>query len=300
MTGFAFGISTTAAGLTLAYLAFAPTPAIVGQTVNLRNIVTIAVPPGLAERARTAAPVHVGDVVATGAKSAVGVRLADDTLFSIGADARVQIDSFIYDPSRSASRMSLNFIRGAFRFVSGKATHAYPGQAAIRTPAATIGIRGTVVTGVIGPEALAYYRQANPNAAGSAADAETATLIILSDAGDGGSESGGVDVTAGGKVTALRQAGQALYFPRRGADPAPPVFLDRQLRGTIERRAEPPGFERNLAPGQARDARAQGAASGNGQQPNAGPPNADQNGGASPSGPIGGMPGPGPGGGPPR
>ena len=313
MTAITTGLTAAAAGLALVYLAAPPSKPVresVGITTNVRNIVTTAVPPGAARRVGTKDPVHVGDVISTGVQSAVGVRLADQTLFSIGANARVGIDAFVYDPSRAASRMSLTFMKGAFRFVSGKATHAYPGQEAIRTPVATIGIRGTVVTGVIGPEALAYYRRANPSIAQAPTDAETATLIILSDAGDGDPQSGGIDITAGGKVTALRKAGQALYFPRRGADPAPPIMLDPQLRGTIERRAEPPGFERNLGPGQARDARAQeqangngrqqpGAGQGNGRQGNGGPGNGGQNGGP-PGGPPGGMTGPGPGGGPPR
>ena len=304
MTAMTTGLTAAVAGLALFYLAANPAGSAresVGVTTNVRNIATISVPPGAAQRLAVRATVHVGDFISTGARSAVGVKLADQTLFSIGANARVGIDAFVYDPSRSASRVSLSFLKGAFRFVSGKSTHAYPGQEAIRTPAATIGIRGTVVTGVIGPEALAYYRQINPENAQSPADAETATLIILSDAGDGDAGLGGIDITAGGNVIALRKAGQALYFPRRGGDPAPPVMLDPQFRRMIERRAEPPGFERNFGPRQAPDARAPRQESGNGrQQPNGGQGGTPPNSGPAPAGPTGGMPGPGPGSGPPR
>ncbi len=300
MYRFALALPVCIAGLAVMSLAAAPTAPVaesVGVTINVRNLATIAAPPNAPRPLRDKASVRVRDVISTGARSAVGVRLADETLFSVGANARVEIDAFVYDRTRSASRMSLNFIKGAFRFVSSKATHAYPGQNAITTPIGVIGIRGTVVTGVIGPEALAYYRKANPDVAQTPTDAETATLIILSDAGEGDPASGGIDVIADGKVTALRKAGQALYFPRRGDRPDPPIFLDPQLRGVIERGAEPPGFERNLRPGQGPDARAQGPGNNNGPQPRGGQGPGGQNDGPSPGQP-GGMQGSGPGAGP--
>ncbi len=215
----------------------------VGAAASVRNIATLESPPAAAARLRVNAPLHQRDIIGTGAKSAAGIKLADGTLFSIGANARVSIDDFVYDADRSASKMTINFLKGAFRFVSGKPTHAYPGQAAIKTPAATIGIRGTVVTGVIGPAALDYYRAADPALGQQDQADETATLIILSDTG--GEEGGGIDVTVGDVVTPLRRVGQALYFPRRGSPARPPFMVAPELRGQIERGAEPRNFSRN-------------------------------------------------------
>ncbi|OYY91748.1 MAG: hypothetical protein B7Y45_01905 [Sphingomonas sp. 28-66-16] len=228
-------------------LAAAP-PETVGSIVAVRNDATIATPPATPVKAAMKAPVHQRDVITTGPKAAAGVRLIDDTLFSIGADAQVEIDDFVFDSTRNASRMSLNFVKGAFRFASGKPTHGFPGQKAIITPAAVVGIRGTVVTGVIGPEALAYYRRIDPSITATDAAAATATLIILSDPGEGEGEgetaTGGIDVAGSGTVTPLRTVGQAIFFPSRGRPALPPVMLSPQLRGAIERRAEPPGFSR--------------------------------------------------------
>ena len=214
----------------------------VGTAISVRNMATIATPPATPSQLRVNGQVLRHDVIATGAKSAVGVKLADSTLFSIGANARVSVDDFVYDADRSASTMTISFLKGAFRFVSGKPTHAYPGQTAIKTPAGTIGIRGTVVTGVIGPEALDYYRQVDPSFGQQDQADDTATLIILSDTGG---EGGGIDVTTDGEVTALRSAGQAIYFPRRGSPARPPFLVSPALRGRIERGAEPRNFSRS-------------------------------------------------------
>ncbi|WP_374147134.1 FecR domain-containing protein [Sphingomonas sp. 28-63-12] len=281
MTGYAVAVKL--AGLAFAGLLVGADVAgpLAGTAVVVRNVATAATPPAAAVRLRVDGAVHRHDVIATAAKSAVGVKLADGTLFSIGANARVSIDDFVFDPDRNASRMTINVIKGAFRFISGKPTHAYPGQAAIVTPAGTIGIRGTVVTGVVGPEALSFYRSADPVLGQQDQPDDSATLIILSDTGG---EGGGIDFTANGTVTPLRSVGQALYFPRRGSPPRPPFMVGPALRGQIERGAEPRNFSRN-----------QGApppVTAPGGQNNRNPPGNNGPGGRN------GAPGSGPGGGP--
>lgn len=267
----------------------------VGTTIAVRNLATVTTPPQGARRAVVKLPVLAGDLFTTGRDSAVRVQLADATFFSLGANASARIDRFVYDPARGASKVTLSFMRGAFRFASGKPTHAYPGQTAIVTPTATIGIRGTIVTGVIGPEALAYYREADPSLPPDTADAESATLIILSDAG---AEGGGADVTGSGVLTELRTAGEAVFFRRPGGPPLPPRMLPPELRGAIEGRAAPPGLGREPRGQQGRQEQGagnNGPRGGNGTGGNGG----SANGGNAPGNPGGGPPG-GPGGGPPH
>src|SRR5436189_303531 len=67
-------------------------------------------------------------------------------------------------------------------------------------------------------------------------EAETATLILLSDPGEQG---GGIDVDATTGITELRIAGQAVFFRRRGEPPRPPRMLPPEFRGQIERNAAP-------------------------------------------------------------
>lgn len=68
----------------------------------------------------------------------------DQTVFSVGAGATVTLDEFIYDPNRKTGSVVLNVSKGAFRFISGA---SQPSTYSIKTPVATIGIRGTIFSG---------------------------------------------------------------------------------------------------------------------------------------------------------
>lgn len=68
----------------------------------------------------------------------------DETVFSVGAGATVTLDEFIYDPNRKTGNVVLNVSKGAFRFISGASR---PETYSIKTPVATIGIRGTIFSG---------------------------------------------------------------------------------------------------------------------------------------------------------
>ncbi len=81
------------------------------------------------------------EAVQTGADSLAKLVFLDDTNLSVGPSARVVLDRFVYSGENGAGRVSVNMARGAFRFVTGNADkRAYE----IRTPVATIGIRGTI------------------------------------------------------------------------------------------------------------------------------------------------------------
>ena len=95
--------------------------------------------------------VRTGDVFVSGAQSQLQILLRDQSIFTVGSNARVTIDRFVIDTDRRAGGASASVARGAFRFVSGRGG-ARPG--AVRTPVSSIGVRGTVVEAVVGPDAL--------------------------------------------------------------------------------------------------------------------------------------------------
>jgi hypothetical protein len=87
-------------------------------------------------------PIFSGDKIKTGANGEAQVRFLDDTRFVIGPRSNVVIDRYVFNPDKSLASVSINMTRGAFRFISGGGPkRAYK----IRTPTATIGIRGTEV-----------------------------------------------------------------------------------------------------------------------------------------------------------
>lgn len=173
--------------------------------------------------------VSLNNDIHTGRSSRLQVLLLDRTTFTVGANARIKVDRFVYDPARKASSVGLNVSRGAFRFMSGKPTKANPGQSGIRTPIASIGIRGTIVEGVVGPDAIRIVR-AFSDLPAVTADPETASLVLLRGPGENavGEEPGAIDVTSGGVTVALEEPGMAAFVPSEGQ---PPIILRLSLRG---------------------------------------------------------------------
>jgi hypothetical protein len=80
--------------------------------------------------------------VRTGAASAAQLMFIDKTTVSIGPQAEITLDKFIYDPNKGAGQVVLDTVRGSFRFITGSQN---PNRYAIKTPVGTLGIRGTIV-----------------------------------------------------------------------------------------------------------------------------------------------------------
>jgi len=171
------------------------------------------------------APVHLGDAVVSGDKSALQILLVDQSVFTVGANARMTIDKFVYDPGRGSSDIAASVAKGAFRFMSGP-TLAGQGHNAISSPVATIGVRGTIVEGAVGPDALAVLDgQPGISTAGSG---DSATLIVLRGPGHtnyGFDKPGAIDVTSDGVTVSLEHAGQAVFIPGPGQPPIGPFYL---------------------------------------------------------------------------
>ena len=89
-------------------------------------------------------PIHMGETILTAQGSSVQIKLADESILAQGENASQTIDSFIFDPTNaSASSMLVNMAQGTFRMVTGQVGKANPEGIAVKTPLATIGIRGT-------------------------------------------------------------------------------------------------------------------------------------------------------------
>jgi hypothetical protein len=82
------------------------------------------------------------EVVSTGVESLAQLLFLDETSLSIGPKSQVTLDKFVYDPSRGSGSVVMSATKGAFRFITGSqdSTHY-----TIKTPVATIGVRGTIV-----------------------------------------------------------------------------------------------------------------------------------------------------------
>ena len=68
------------------------------------------------------------------------VLFLDQTSLTIAPNSEVVLDRYVYDPSTDSGEMTVTVLKGAMRFVGGRISKTEP--AMIKTPTATIGIRG--------------------------------------------------------------------------------------------------------------------------------------------------------------
>jgi hypothetical protein len=88
----------------------------------------------------TSAPVFTNDRLVANSTGLAQIRFVDDTKLVLGPNSNVTLDRFVFSGDSSAKAVSVSVTKGAFRFISGRSgSRAY----AIRTPAGSIGVRGT-------------------------------------------------------------------------------------------------------------------------------------------------------------
>ncbi|HEX8167443.1 MAG TPA: FecR domain-containing protein [Beijerinckiaceae bacterium] len=165
--------------------------------------------------------VFLDETVRTAALSAAKLRFVDETDLSLGPQASVKLDRYVFNPDKTAKAMAVTMTKGAMRWVSGiSPSSAYQ----IRTPQATIGVRGTIFDLV--------------------ADARRTTVVL---------QEGAVEVCTTGprrvcrmlttKGDVITVAGNAIEGPRPGG-PGSSDFASRCLSATsrtcaITAKAEP-------------------------------------------------------------
>jgi hypothetical protein len=83
------------------------------------------------------------DKIITGPNSSVGITLQDGTLLSFGPKSVSQLNEFRYDPVSRDGNLLISVLKGSMRFVTGLLGKHDPYAVGVRTPTATIGMRGT-------------------------------------------------------------------------------------------------------------------------------------------------------------
>jgi hypothetical protein len=137
--------ATSFAAGSLAFFALLPATAFAQQRIGAAALVRNEV---VQVRGPAISPIALGDpitrdeVVRTGIDSQAKVVFLDNTNLAIGPGSTVTMDRFVFSGGETAAQVGVNVVRGALRFTSGSsAARAYD----IRTPVATIGVRGTVL-----------------------------------------------------------------------------------------------------------------------------------------------------------
>ena len=132
-------ITTAAAALTLV-IAAGPARALEpsGHAVKVDPAVN-ATGPGGERLIELQGAVFMGDQIVAGSHGLAQIKFIDETRLVVGPNSRLTIDTFLFNPDLTARDVTVTVLKGTFRFISGKSP---AGAYTIRTPTATVGIRG--------------------------------------------------------------------------------------------------------------------------------------------------------------
>ena len=87
--------------------------------------------------------VHMDDEIRTGPKARLEITFRDNTLLTLGENARVVIDRYVFDPAQGTGLMAVKATQGAMRFVTGKIGKMRDHDVTVVTPQAALAVRGT-------------------------------------------------------------------------------------------------------------------------------------------------------------
>lgn len=86
-------------------------------------------------------PVYSGDVILTGKDARIQIKMIDGAILTLSGESLFEIEDYLFTPEKSTA--SYRLIQGAFRAVSGLINGTKDKDFVVKTPVATIGIRGT-------------------------------------------------------------------------------------------------------------------------------------------------------------
>ena len=94
--------------------------------------------------------VEMSDLLRTG-EGKLGITFVDDTKVQMTENSKLVIDEFVYDPNqKDAGKLALKVASGTARYASGQIAKNDPAKVKIKTPTATVSVRGTDFTATVG------------------------------------------------------------------------------------------------------------------------------------------------------
>lgn len=106
-------------------------------------------PPGATERIlRVGTDVQANEVITTRENDRAQLLFLDGSALTVGPNAQLMIDKFVYDPATQKGELAINATKGVFRLIGGKISKN--NAITVTTPSATMGIRGGIMVFGIG------------------------------------------------------------------------------------------------------------------------------------------------------
>lgn len=112
----------------------------IGIASSIQGVARAVAPETATETLFVGGDVFQDQVIQTGPDSSIQLIFLDQSTMTIGPNAELTLDSFVFDPAADSGGLSMTLAKGAFRFIGGRITKT--SKVEIRTPVATIGVRG--------------------------------------------------------------------------------------------------------------------------------------------------------------
>ena len=167
------------------------------------------------------------------------VLFLDQTTLTLSPNSDILLDRYVYDPNAQVGDVSVTLLKGAMRFVGGRITKS--GVATIKTPSATIGIRGGI--GHVAVDDQGGTRYLHIAGISSTITNGSGTVVVTREGGavtvPPPAEGGGVETAeTGGDGTGPQTGTQQRPLAQQGAGagPAggPPLYQGVATPETIE------------------------------------------------------------------
>jgi hypothetical protein len=134
-------------------------------------------PPNENERIlRIGIDVQANELITTGATDRAHLVFLDGSSLTVGPDARLTIDRFVFDPNTQKGDLAINASKGVLRLVGGKISKT--NAITVNTPSSTIGIRGGIaIFSVTQSQTTADFVFGNSMTVTAGGKTETATRV---------------------------------------------------------------------------------------------------------------------------
>lgn len=150
-------------------------------------------------------PVEMNDTIIT-AQSKAQLSFEDKTTVKITEQSKLVIDDFVYDPNKGTGKLAMRVAMGTARYASGQIAKNNPQQVAVRTPTATIAVRGTDFSMTVD-------------------EMGRSLVILLPSCDEKACVTGAIEVSNEAGSVVLDVAFQATYVPTLNSRPSSPVVL---------------------------------------------------------------------------
>lgn len=104
---------------------------------------TAVIDAGKRIQAQVGTPINMGNTLKTGPDGTLGVTFKDNTVMSFGPDTELTVDEYLYAPGKDRLKFGTSMTKGSLQVISGVIAKLKPQSVTMKTPTATLGMRGT-------------------------------------------------------------------------------------------------------------------------------------------------------------